>query len=1111
MNTAIQIKSDIGSLEANINLGKQETSFLKGIVSSSSINLRDLLNNPDLGNTIFKVDMDIVQDKNKGVTGNINALVNEIYYRSYKYENINLLGKLTSNSFNGTLKAESPDGQINAEGLVVLDGEKSEFNFTAKASQILLDKLNLIKKYEEPELSFNIAANFTGNNAENMHGTIAIKNILFSTNKGGYTIDHINLISNRNEIENEWIIESSILNGSIKGDYSVGELVHSLKNTLSHYIPSIIAPPPSKITDNNFTLNLSINDTREFSYIFELPLTIYNQANIQGSYDSQTNNLKLNARFPYLRYNNYRIEDGQIELGNDDDPLNLKIKAVALQKNNNKLFLDTEFTFENDSIFSKLAWTDNKNGKYKGNMDFKTHLVLAKDNNPLSASVVFQPSNLVFNDSLWRVSPTIINYNDGNLHIDKFEASHNTQRIVIDGHITQNPADEILLDLTNVNLDYIFQSLNKKALTFGGVASGYVIAKDVYNTRQLSTQLNVKNFAFNYVELGDLKLNGRWIDEEEGIEMKGNVFKNDSSQVEVDGFIYPVKEEISILFDATNTDAAFLRKYLNNVVQDLSGELTGKLRLLGNLNDPTVEGDVFVKNGRFGIEFLNTQYSFSDWVKCTPDRISIKNALFYDKHGNKALINGYVNHNLFADFSFDANLTYEDFMIFDATSVTNPTFYGPVFGTGTASIKGTEDVVNIDVSMHNTANTHLTLNFMDEADIEEYNFINFVHKEEKDTIVDLTPWQFENTVSTQLHENSETDIRLNLLVNTNNQATVEMIMDPVSGDKITGIGNGSMQIQYGTKTPMKVMGTYTIERGRYNFSFQQALFRNFEIQDGSSVSFRGDPYTADLNIKAAYTVTANLGDLDQQLLQMSPRNNIPVNCVLLLSGPLQQPIIKFDIELPNSSAELERQVKSYIRTDEMLNRQIVYLLVLSRFYTSPEYSRGDVRFNNDLSYLTSTLSTQISNMLGGISDNFQLGTKFHQSSEGEETSTEVELLLSSTLLNNRLIINGNFGYIDNPYTYGNNNNLPLVGDFDIEYKLTKSGDIRLKGFNRYNYRNYFSTSPEMTQGVGILFRRDFDNLKDLFSRRRNLQIIALPREEETNDSAADPQIESTTE
>jgi len=332
------------------------------------------------------------------------------------------------------------------------------------------------------------------------------------------------------------------------------------------------------------------------------------------------------------------------------------------------------------------------------------------------------------------------------------------------------------------------------------------------------------------------------------------------------------------------------------------------------------------------------------------------------------------------------------------------------------------------------------------------------------------------------------EIRFNLILNATPQATIDMIMDPVSGDKISGYGSGNLQIQYGTKIPLKVLGNYIIEKGKYNFSLQQLFIRNFDIQEGSSVTFRGDPFVADLDIRANYTVPANLEDLDRQLIENknSARNNVQVSCILLLTGPLDRPNIAFDLDLPGATDELKRQVKSYIRTEDMMNRQIAYLLVLSRFYTPPENMRDNNTVNNsNWSYLTSTLSSQISSMLGFLSDNFRVGTVFHQSTAGAQTSTEFELLLSSQLLNNRLLVNGNFGYINNPLITGNQNNIPLVGDFDLEYKLTTSGDIRLRGYNRYNFRNYYSITPEMTQGLGILFRKDFNHWLDLLKKKNS--------------------------
>ncbi|MDR0413702.1 MAG: translocation/assembly module TamB domain-containing protein [Dysgonamonadaceae bacterium] len=1095
----VNLSTEAGGLRAEVRFGKEKTGFLKGkIKSASEINVKRLTNNPAFGTAGFEVDLDATFEDLSHFSGQVDASIHPFEYKSYPYEQIRLSGEFTPNSFKGALNVNTPDGQVAVKGLCLSKGEDSRFDFSAKVSNLKTDKLHLTDNYVNPNLSFSVEADLQGNNPDNLTGSIAFHDLLFSTDKGDFPMR--NLSVNASETGNQRLItiHSDIINGKIAGHYAIKTLISVLKQSIASYLPSLIAPEETPLAgeDSHLDIELTINDTQALSSIFELPVTLSGKSRINGTYDSFRNRFRLDAYFPLLNYESSAIEESYLNINNGNDYIEVTLKGTSRQKKNNRLNVFANVKVSGDSIYSAIEWDDNKSRKYKGKLDFTSGLAFSEKKKLFAASFHFQPSELVFNDSVWTLSPADIEYRDNRLTVSNFKANHNRQSITIEGNVSRNIDDNVTVLLENVDLDYIFKSINIKSLTFGGIATGFVNARDVYNTRQLSTHLDITDFAFNDAVFGNLVLAGRWDDKKQGVEMKGNAVKDETARVLVDGFIYPVKEELSIFFDAQNANAAFLRKYLNPIAPGFSGLITGKLHLFGDLNKPTVEGDAWVENGSFGISYLNTTYTFNDWIRCTPDEISLRNATLYDKDGNKALVNASVRHNLFTDFQFSVQVSYEDFLIFNATPQTNPPFYGTVFGTGTASIRGTEALVSIDISMNNTENSLLTFNFMEEVDIADYNFINFINSQ-------AGTRSKSGTEQSSGIPDTGTDIHLTLLVNANNDATLELIMDPLTGDKISATGTGTVQVQYGTKTPLRIIGNYRIERGNYNFSLQQAFYRNFEIEDGSTITLRGDLSTAELNIKAAYTVSANLGDLDQQFFQsasgsdvgkLSVRNNIPVNCVLLLSGPLEHPVIKFDLELPGSTAELERQVKSYIRTDDMLNRQIVYLLVLGRFYTAPEYTRSDLRINNDLSFLTSTLSNQISNMLGVLNNNFRIGTAFHQFYEGNTSNTEVELLLSSTLLDNRLIINGNFGYSNNPYSGENQtgNSIPLVGDFDIEYKLTKNGEIRLKGFNHYNYRNYYSLTPEMTQGFGIVFKRDFNNMKDLFGKRKRLRLIETP-------------------
>jgi hypothetical protein len=198
-----------------------------------------------------------------------------------------------------------------------------------------------------------------------------------------------------------------------------------------------------------------------------------------------------------------------------------------------------------------------------------------------------------------------------------------------------------------------------------------------------------------------------------------------------------------------------------------------------------------------------------------------------------------------------------------------------------------------------------------------------------------------------------------------------------------------------------------------------------------------------------------------------------VQCILNIQGALRRPDLSFDINLPTVSDDVDRQVKNLIATDEMMNRQILYLMILNKFYT-PDYANSQNRYNELSSVASSTLSSQLNNLLGQISDNWNIGTNI-RSDKGDFSDVEVELALSSQLLNNRLLFNGNLGYRDNP-----NANNSFIGDFDLEYLLTPAGSWRLKAYNHYNDRNYSVKSALTTQGVGILFKKDFTTFDALF-------------------------------
>ena len=97
----------------------------------------------------------------------------------------------------------------------------------------------------------------------------------------------------------------------------------------------------------------------------------------------------------------------------------------------------------------------------------------------------------------------------------------------------------------------------------------------------------------------------------------------------------------------------------------------------------------------------------------------------------------------------------------------------------------------------------------------------------------------------------------------------------------------------------------------------------------------------------------------------------------------------------------------------------------------------------------------------------------------QDTYRKVRSIVNTTEMMNRQII----------YLLALNNN-SFIGDFDIEYLLNRRGTIRLKAYNRYNDQNYYLKTALTTQGVGIMFKRDFDNMLSFLRKYRKKPAAA---------------------
>lgn len=1075
------LETNLGTIQTEMLFGIMpgKASYLNGKISTSNFRLGKLLNNKDLDLVTLGLTVKIDKPYNGLSKGTIDGTIFDLDYNGYKYKNIKLNGAYEGKKLDGVLSLSDPNIQLDIKGMADLSRKTPLLNLYAKADHIQLDKLNLYNKQNLSALSFSMRANFSGNNIDNAIGTLEVDSITLSKQGSLLFINQVSVQSISETDSRLLRIRSDFLNGEIAGRFSFSSLGQSITNTLGKYVPTLISDNRTKLKqDNSFTFNFIVGNTDKISSMLQLPVSIHSDAKIFGYYDNQREQFGMEGYFPSITAGGQNIQSGVVTCNNGQrSKLAANVSGVVFAKNGVANNVGLNLWAANDSIHTNLSFDSENKQKFQGTLVALTHFNRDRTTNKLQTLIDIVPGNLILNDSTWNLHQSAIKIASGSVSFENFvlQNSSGSQSLKIDGsYSAKDPEQKLKASLDDIDLEYVFKMLKIKALDFGGLASGEVVASSFSGKPYYVCNLKARGFKFNDSPLGNLELYSELEKQTGRILLKGNIMTETGDKTYVDGFINPLSRELSVDFDAHHINIGFIKKYVSTLFNRVEGVGSGKVRLFGDLSNVTVEGDAAIEKATIGVDFLNTSYSFSDTIHLKRDLIYFDKVKFHDESGNIAVCSGKVSHNYFDDITYNIGLDSHNFLVFNGTEKMNPTFAGKIFASGNGSIIGDEQAVHLNMQIQTEANSFLRLNFMNET-ATQYSFISYKKPQEK---IDTTGTKRFNSVQ---KKSSGMDVFMNFYISATPEATVELVMDPVSGDVVKGNGSGNIQFEWDMKTEPKIYGNYVINKGTYNFTFQRIMEKRFSIEDGSSVQFRGDPYAANLDIKAMYKLTANLNDLSQSIAQTSGQTNVAVQCLLNISGELRHPNIGLDMALPTVDSEIQRQVKSLISSEDMMNRQIVYLLLLSKFYTPSENLADNTnRTTNFASVASATLSSNLSNILSQIDQRWQFGTNI-RTSNSEFTNTEVELLLSSQLLNDRLLINGNVGYRNNLQTQN-----AFVGEVDLEMLLNKSGNLRLKAYNHLNEKYYYYANPGatlQTQGVGLLYKRDFNSIGELFSRK----------------------------
>ena len=1038
------LDTDAGSVKFS---AAKKGELLKANVDTRGIQLGRILDNKQLGLLAATVGI-------QGTKQHLQAkgTILRFDYNKYAFRNILLDGLYDHNKVSGTASIADPNVNLKIQGVYLLKGGKYD--------------LTAIVNHLKPNI-------------------VGIK--MADRN---YVLHNLMVSANNKSRESHLDVEAPFMSLYARGQYDLADLYGSLVNIVADKLPTLpgISRHATKGV-NDFTLQANINSTEILDRMFGIPLKLDAPLHINGNVSTIDKDVNLYVSAPSFSYNGSAFHDVSVELNTLGDSLKMNARLCQGQPYEKAPVYLLKATAANNTLSTLLNY-NNQSGKLpiKGKIDAKTHFYQT-DKGP-TAHVTVHPSEIMLGNTKWDVEPADIIYQKNNLTIDYLSLTHAGQHIIINGKASKNENDSIVADLKDVDVAYILNLVNFHSVEFAGKASGKAIVKSLFQKPEMYANLDVNEFTFEKGPLGVLHANVIYDNQEGQINIKANADDGPEHMTYIDGYVSPKRNYIDLGINAQGTSLKFMENFCGSFMDNIEAWCHGKLDVVGDLSNINLVGDIVAK-GKMHMRQLGTEYHFDNLrAHAIPDDIMLEGDTIYDKEYNGrnshlAVVRGGIHHKHLTRLSYDLDIEANNFLGFDTHTFGDNTFYGTIYATGNVGIHGKSGETTIDIDATPEPRSTFVYNVTSPDAISDKAFIHW-H--------DVTPFIYRPFSATDEKKddtkktdniNLASDMHINFLVNANPNLTLKLLMDEQTGDYITLNGNGMLRANYFNKGGLDMFGNFVVDHGVYKLTIQNIIKKDFEFMPGGTISFGGDPYNAPLNLQAKYTVTGvPLSDLN--IGRSFSSNNIRVDCLMGITGTPSSPKVDFSMDLPTVNSDAKQMIYSIINSQEEMNQQVLYLLGIGRFFSPAKNNQASEDATQQSqtslamqSLLSGTISQQINNVLSSLvnNSNWNFGANISTGDEGFNNA-EYEGLLSGRLLNNRLLFNGQFGYRDNA-----NTTQSFIGDFDLRYLIFPNGNLSIHVYNQANDR-YFTRNSLNTQGIGLIMKKDFSSLWDLFGIKK---------------------------
>ena len=1076
------IRSAIGQVDGSIRIediiDTTRQIGISGNVSTKDLDIGKIIGNDLLGETTMKASVQAkLANADEALSAGIDSLnVSKLHIHGYDYSNISGSGTLSKDAFDGRITCNDPNLNFMFHGRLGLSPrtQNTIYKFYAIVGHADLNAMNIDTRGRS-DISFRTSADFRRTRKGDIFGDISVDNLVVENSDRRSDIGQIKLTSmSKNDTYRMWL-KSGFANGTFTGTAPVTDFIRDLGNiTLRRELPSLFADPQYIWNGDRYSLDFEFEKMQDL-LDFVLPglyiadnTTLSTKINDKGRLTGALNSQRIAYGSQYLKDLTFNFNNND---GNFSGELYSNEIEIATMKIN-----DNSFRILADDDHIGIGYTYDNQSELENRGEFFVHGDLARMGSDITMDVNILPSMIYLNSREWRIQPSHLRVGPDGINVSSVEFLSDEQRISLHGNVSKTQRDTLSLELDRFDISIINPLLGTD---FGirGAATGQVQLTSPLSGKGLLADMICDSTYLADMPLGVVTLGSRWDEEFERFEITARNELAGQNHIDAFGKYTPKNRTLEAKATLDRLHVGYAKPLLKEIFSDLGGYISGDISVDGPIDALSITSNgTRLEDGLLQVGYTNVPYYANGEFHIDDTGVYFDDIEIKDRYTGTGSVSGSINWNNFKDISFDTRIKANEIEGIALAEKQNDVFYGNLFATGLISISGPISTLqmNVDAVTAKTGEIHIPVAAATTSGSTNLLKFTEIHKE-----VFVDPYEIMRS-RIEKKNTSENQFLVNLHINANPDVTAFVEIDKASGHVLSGSGNGTLDMSASSES-FSINGDYTLTGGNYKFAALGLVTRDFEIQDGSSVTFNGDILESTLNINALYKTKASLSTLIADTTSVGNRRTI--ECGIEITDKLANPRLGFSIEIPDIDPTIKSRVESALSTEDKVQKQFLSILLYNSFL--PDEQSGIFNNSNMLySSVSEVMAGQLSNILQKLNIPVDLGLNYQPNDKGNDV---FDVAVSTQMFNNRVSVNGSVG--NKQYTSGSETD--VVGDLDIEIKLNRAGSFRLNLFSHSadSYTNYLDNSQR--NGVGLTYQTEFNSfrqfLKNIFSSKKKRQ------------------------